>query len=204
VDTASKELDELMEPEVLDVEEPGASQASEDAERRKEEGAAGLIEIAAVILVVAILTIGGLFLFGAFSGGSQDSVAQQNATNSLTDARAALATNSGYYPGAGALSSALSSAEPNVSYFTGTTLAANPGNVSLAVNTGSNNENDQLVLAAFSGTDGKCFWIVDNLDGAAPTLGNATMGTNYATTTPGSAGCTASSPPATYSKGTWT
>jgi type II secretory pathway pseudopilin PulG len=187
VDTAMTELDELEPTD--SVSEPVVTQeAQEGAERRREEGAAGLIEIAAVILVVAILTIGGLFLFGAFSGGSQDSVAQQNASNALTDARATLSENGGAFPGATNLQADLSTAEPNVSFVTGT--ATGGSNVSVDT-TGS------TVTIASSSTSGKCFWIEDN---ASPT-----GGTTYATTQESATPCAASAPPAAtaFSKNSW-
>ncbi len=181
MDTASQELAELVEEEALVSGDPAAS---EEPEGRKEEGAAGLIEIAAVILVVAILTIGGLFLFGAFSGGSQDSVAQQNASNTLTDARATLATNGGAYPATATLITDLGTAEPNINYTNGaaTSTAGSKMQVSVA-------SSGTTVDIASASPSGNCFWIQDN---AA-----STGGTQYQQGTTAGGACDAANAPTT-------
>lgn len=206
--TAMEELETLEHERAPDVREPAAPEEVHNAGRRKEEGAAGLIEIAAVILVVAILTIGGLFLFGAFSGASNDSVAQQNAANSLTEARSQLGSNGGTYPASATLATALSGAEPNISY-TADTVGQTPDHVAVTV---VNSGNTLILGSAAGSSDNKCFFIVDNLTSSGNPSGTS-IGTQYATGTAETTGCatgTGATPdapattlPTTWNRGSW-
>lgn len=140
-----------------------------------------LIELMVVLLIMAILLAIAIPTFLGVKGSAQDRAVQSNLTNALTSAKAAYA-NSGSYATAASLEvTALSSAEPNLSFTAGAAAAAGQNTVSVNVST----DGGQLLLVGWSAA-GNCWAAEDNESDNGGDSGNAiahtpsTAGVQYA------------------------
>src|SRR5580658_2226005 len=89
-----------------------------------------LIELMVVLLIMAILLAIAIPTFLGVKSGAQDRAVQSNLTNALTSAKAGYANGGSYAANATSETVALFSAEPNITFETGT---ATTGTNNLAV-----------------------------------------------------------------------
>ena len=133
-----------------------------------------LIELMVVLLIMAILLAIAIPTFLGVKSGAQDRAVQSNLTNALTSAKAAYANNGSYAATASEVT-ALTSAEPNISF---ESAAASSGTNNLSV--ASSTDGQQLLLVGYS-QSGTC-WAAEDNEG--DTTGNltgtpATLGVEY-------------------------
>jgi type IV pilus assembly protein PilA len=141
-----------------------------------------LIELMVVLLIMAILLAIAIPTFLGVKSGAQDRAVQSNLTNALTSAKAGYANGGSYATAATAETAALTSAEPNISFETGTAVT---GSNNLAVDVATDGQ--ELVLVGYS-QSGTCWAAVDNEGTAATThivsgLGNGVYYTSWAQST---------------------
>jgi type IV pilus assembly protein PilA len=130
-------------------------------DRRSAEGEAGadagftLIELMVVLLILAILLAIAIPTFLGVTKSANDRAAQSNLNTALLNAKAQYQNNSQAYPATAALVTALTSAEPSLSFQAG--ASADQNHISVYVSTDTN----ALVLAAFSKATSNCWMVVD-------------------------------------------
>ena len=160
--------------------------------RNDPEGGFTLIELAVVVLVIAILLAIAIPTFLGTQGAADDRSAQSNLNTALTDALTQFQNNGQTYYINGVqdsvgFASALTSAQLSMNFKAGSsgtsTTQGSSGslsNISVAVSTDGNG----LVLAAYS-VPGNCFYVVENaqlIAGATASVAPYT-GTTTVTTT---------------------
>ena len=146
-------------------------------DRRDAVGDAGedagftLIELMVVLLILAILLAIAIPTFLGVTKSANDRAAQSNLNTALVNAKSVFQTNGQSYALAGGVGSAsttannaslvatLTSAEPNLSFVTGTvTSTASPATISVNVSADGNG----VILAEMAKGTGNCWYIVDN------------------------------------------
>jgi type IV pilus assembly protein PilA len=154
-----------------------------------------LIELMVVLLIMAILLAIAIPTFLGVKSGAYDRSTQSDLTNTLTSARAGYASEGSYATSAASEVATLQSAEPNISFETGTAASGgtHPNNVAVAVSA----DGQELMLVGYS-QSGTCWAAEDNegLTGttAVTTGGNANAGDWYGHWTESSGStCSASS-----------
>ncbi len=181
-----------------------------DATESSEDAGFTLIELMVVLLILAILLAIAIPTFLGVTKSANDRAAQSNLNTALVNAKSVfqqnsqsynLTTNATYTTPAAVMVATLASAEPNLSFSTGTvTSGAAPAQVSVAIASDGNG----IILAEQAKGTGNCWFIIDNsvaeaatastpyanLSGAALTSGTAYGEAKAATS------CTAASPPA--------
>jgi type IV pilus assembly protein PilA len=140
--------------------------AHRNAERLGEESEEGftLIELMVVLLILAILLAIAIPTFLGVKGGAQDRASQSNLTNALIVAKTVSANNNGSYPTA--ITTALNTAEPSLSFVTGTATSSPSNTVSVAVST----DNGTIVMTSLS-QSGTCWVAVDDQTATNPPTG---------------------------------
>jgi type IV pilus assembly protein PilA len=108
-----------------------------------------------VLLILAILLAIAIPTFLGVTKSANDRAAQSNLNTALLNAKAQYQQNSQAYPATASLVTALTSAEPSLTFQAG--ASANQNQISVFV-TGDGNA---LVLAAFSKSTGNCWMVVD-------------------------------------------
>jgi len=122
-----------------------------------------LIELMVVLLIMAILLAIAIPTFLGVKSGAQDRAVQSNLTNALTSAKAGYANGGSYATAASLEVTSLTSAEPNITFETG---SATTGTNNLAVNVSTDGQ--ELLLVGYS-QSGTCWAAVDN-EGASTAL----------------------------------
>ncbi len=126
-----------------------------------EKGEAGedagftLIELMVVLLILAILLAIAIPTFLGVTKSANDRAAQSNLNTALLNAKAQYQNNSQAYPTTANLVTALTSAEPSLSFQAG--ASADQNHISVFVSTDTN----ALVLAAYSKATSNCWIVVD-------------------------------------------
>ncbi len=133
-----------------------------------------------VLLILAILLAIAIPTFLGVTKSANDRAAQSNLNTALVNAKSVFQTNEQSYALAGGIGSAsttannaslvatLTSAEPNLSFVTGTVTAGlSPATISVNVAADGNG----VILAAMAKGTGNCWYIVDN---AVPESGGTT------------------------------
>jgi len=143
-----------------------------------------LIELMVVLLILAILLAIAIPTFLGVTKSANDRAAQSNLNTAMVNAKAAYQSNSQSYGAPNTVNStSLKSAEPGLSFVTGSSV--NQGTVSVFTAADGN----AIVLGAFS-KGNNCWYQVDNPSGstavvASTPFSNATpTGTNGASATP--------------------
>lgn len=135
-----------------------------------------LIELMVVVLIIAILMAIAIPTFLSAKNSAQDSAAQQNIANSLTESLAYFTSNQnfGVATTSTALEASLVSSEPNITFATQATLAAPSTINTVYVFVGQSNTtsfDDYTVLSGKS-SSGKCFFAyTDQTSGSASLVG---------------------------------
>ncbi len=130
-------------------------------EKRRHGGEAGsdagftLIELMVVLLILAILLAIAIPTFLGVTKSANDRAAQSNLNTALLNAKAQYQQNSQSYPTTANLVTALSSAEPSLSF----TSVASADQNHISVFTSS--DGNALVLAAYSAQTHNCWIVVD-------------------------------------------
>lgn len=153
-----------------------------------------LIELMVVLLIMGILMAIAIPTFLGVTGSANNTAAQSNLTNAVTEVSAIYASNNGSFTGATATT--LSSSAPEFSW-TASNCAEGANCISFDVSS----DGSAIILASYSKT-GTCWYALYNPGDNAGTseFGETSAGTFYAQSTPGSSGsCTAS----TAATGTW-
>jgi len=134
-----------------------------------------LIELMVVLLIMAILLAIAIPTFLGVKSGAQDRAIQSSLTNALISAKAGYASAGSYSTAATAEVSYLSSAEPNLTFQTGS-IATSSSNI-ISVNVAS--DGNQIVLVGYSQSN-NC-WAVSENDNASSDslLGDSTSGVRY-------------------------
>lgn len=150
-----------------------------------------LIELMVVLLIMAILLAIAIPTFLGVKSGAQDRAVQSNLTNALTSAKAGYVNGGNYASTASVEVASLSSAEPNITFETGTATTGS-NNVAVAVAT----DGQELLLVGYS-QSGTCWAAVDN-EGttAAITNGPGSSGISYAHWAQSSSACSTTLPAA--------
>lgn len=138
------------------------------ARRSNSEEGFTLIELMVVVLILAILMAIAIPTFLGARTRAQDRAAQSNLRNALTSADTIFADTQDYNS---VPVSSLASAEPNLTFTTGTIAAGTTGNV-VVVGTGGSAPADYMGLAALSAS-GTC-WLELQVANAATTFGSTT------------------------------
>jgi type IV pilus assembly protein PilA len=189
-----------------------------DGNESSEDAGFTLIELMVVLLILAILLAIAIPTFLGVTKSANDRAAQSNLNTALVNAKSVfqqnsqsynLTTNATYTTPAAVMVATLASAEPNLSFATGTvTSGAAPAQVSVAIASDGNG----IILAEQAKGTGNCWYVIDNsiaeaatastpyanLSGAALTSGTAYGEAKAATS------CTAASPPAASSTVSYT
>ena len=114
-----------------------------------------LIELMVVLLILAILLAIAIPTFLGVTKSANDRAAQSNLNTALLNAKAQYQQNSQAYPASATLVTALSSAEPSLTFQT--TASANQNQVSVFVTADS----AALVMATYSAQTHNCWIVVD-------------------------------------------
>ncbi len=148
-----------------------------------------LIELMVVLLIMAILLAIAIPTFLGVKNGAEDRAAQSNLTNALTSAKASYANGGTYATAASLELSSLSSAEPNITFETG---SATTGSNNIAVNVAADGQ--QLLLVAYS-QSGTCWAVVDNEGTTGSLTGTPTnLGIRYASWAESTSACSTTLP----------
>jgi type IV pilus assembly protein PilA len=155
-----------------------------------------LIELMVVLLILAILLAIAIPTFLGVTKSANDRAAQSNLNTAFVNAKAAFQQNSQSYAGATTLVASLTTAEPSLSFVTGT-VTTSQAQSTVSVNTSS--DGTALVMAVLSKSTNNCWYLVDNTTTESTTLWSAT-----ASTFAPAAGATAASGSGfPYQSGTW-
>ena len=142
--------------------------------RNRDDQGFTLIELMVVLLIMAILLAIAIPTFLGVKSGAQDRSVQSNLTNALTSAKAGYANNGSYATAASSEVTVLTSAEPNITFETG---SATTGTNNLAVTVTSDGQ--QLLLVGYS-QSGTCWAAVDNEGASTVITGTPTaLGDEY-------------------------
>ena len=185
---------------------PGVRQGGAD-----EGDAAGftLIELMVVLLIMAILMAIALPTFLGVRVGAQYRSAQSDLTNSVISARSIFAAD-GRYPTAGTTATELQTAEPEMTYLSGT---APPDNTNYTlrhtISLSTSTTNGYIIVVTEQSPDGRCWYAESNDEpaGVQTTDGfgasyDANPGVWYAgSIDTGLASCNANSVPSLYGSG---
>ncbi len=181
-----------------------------DATESGEDAGFTLIELMVVLLILAILLAIAIPTFLGVTKSANDRAAQSNLNTALVNAKSVfqqnsqsynLTTNATYTTPAAVMVATLASAEPNLSFATGTvTSGAAPAQVSVAIASDGNG----IILAEQAKGTGNCWYVIDNSIAEAATASTPYANLSGAALTPGTAygeakaatSCTAASPPA--------
>jgi type IV pilus assembly protein PilA len=137
-------------------------------DRRNGEGDAGvdagftLIELMVVLLILAILLAIAIPTFLGVTKSANDRAAQSNLNTALLNAKAQYQQNSQAYPASGTLVTALSSAEPSLTFQTA--ASANQNQISVFVTA----DFAALVMATYSAQTHNCWIVVDTPTATLP------------------------------------
>jgi type IV pilus assembly protein PilA len=181
-----------------------------DENESSEDAGFTLIELMVVLLILAILLAIAIPTFLGVTKSANDRASQSNLNTALISAKSVfqqnsqsynLATNATYTTPAAVMAATLFSAEPNLSFATGTvTSGSAPAQISVAIASDGNG----VILAAQAKGTGNCWFIIDNATAELATVatpyanlsGNAlTSGTAYGEAK-GATTCSAATPPA--------
>ena len=124
--------------------------------RREDERGFTLIELMVVVLIIAILIAIAIPTFLGAKTRAQDKAAQSSLRNALTNAKG-IYTDADSYGTTAALVTALTAAEPSLTFQTGASTSAKQISVSSSGST--------VVAMASQSADGKCFVIADVASG---------------------------------------
>jgi len=116
-----------------------------------------LIELMVVLLILAILLAIAIPTFLGVTGGANDRAAQSNLNTALTTVKTQATQAGQTYTGVN--TTLLNTAEPAISWQTGTTTISTQGPVSFYVSTDGNG----IVLTSYSKSQTTCWYAVDNL-----------------------------------------
>ncbi len=145
------------------------------AEREGAESGFTLIELMVVLLIMAILLAIAIPTVLGVKSGAQDRAIQSSLTNAFTSAKAGYASAGSFSATASAEVSYLSSAEPNLTFQTGSIATASPNTIS--VNVASDGE--QIVLVGYSQSN-NCWALSENDNaGTDSLLGDSSGGVRY-------------------------
>jgi type IV pilus assembly protein PilA len=140
--------------------------------RKQEEGGFTLIELMVVVLIIAILIAIAIPTFLGARQRAQNRAAQSSLRNALTSAKTIYTDNQDYSQ---ATTTALSAAEPSLTFSVKGTASTGPNNVSLDPNPSGGTTSSTWVGAVLS-KSGKCYAIKDDYS-------STPAGTSYATVT---------------------
>jgi type IV pilus assembly protein PilA len=116
-----------------------------------------LIELMVVLLILAILLAIAIPTFLGVTGGANDRAAQSNLNTALTTVKTQATQLGQTYTGVN--TTLLNTAEPAISWSTGTATINTQGPVSFYVSTDGNG----IVLTSYSKSQTTCWYAVDNL-----------------------------------------
>jgi len=143
------------------------------AENETNEGFT-LIELMVVLLILGILLAIAIPTFLGTTKGAEDRQAQSDLSNALIAAKA-IYTQTGNYPSAAAMVTALTKQEPELSYVSGTTgtttLSTKATKISIYTNATltTSSKGQELIIASYSANSGVC-WLVKDIDTKTATL----------------------------------
>ena len=141
------------------------------AKRRvKAEDGFTLIELAVVMLIIAILVVVSLAFFGLI-GTAHSSVGLQDLRGADTAAKTLWTQNGGSF--SGVTKAQLDGAEPGVSFVSGATVSTNPNSISYALGAGGNSA---LFEAYSAANGGECIALLDIANTASPLAGSTYFG----------------------------
>ena len=141
--------------------------------RREDEGGFTLIELMVVVLIIAILIAIAIPTFLGAKSRAQQKAAQSSLRNALTNAKGVY-TDKNIYGTAAALVSALTTAEPSLSFTTA--ASTGPKVVSVDTRTVLGIVGEGVVMTALS-ADGNCYAIGDGAQGPGTVFLNHGAGT---------------------------
>jgi type IV pilus assembly protein PilA len=156
--------------------QPEPSGKSLEEETCRSEGGFTLIELMVVLLILAILLAIAIPTFLGVTKSANDRAAQSNLNTALLNAKAQYQKNSQAYPVSATLVTALTSAEPSLTFQT--IASANQNQISV----GTTGDGSALVLAAYSVQTKNC-WVVVDMP-TKPDLTTAPIGPFAATQAP--------------------
>jgi type IV pilus assembly protein PilA len=171
-------------------------------DRRNTEGELGedagftLIELMVVLLILAILLAIAIPTFLGVTKSANDRAAQSNVNTAFVNAKAAFQQNSQSYAGATTLVASLTTAEPSLSFITGTLTTATAQST-VSVNTAA--DGGSVVLAVLSKSTNNCWYLVDN----TATESTTAYSTTASSFVPATATVAASGSGFPYQAGTW-
>jgi len=121
-----------------------------------------LIELMVVLLILAILLAIAIPTFLGVTKSANDRAAQSNLNTALVNAKASYQNNSQVYLASAALATALGTAEPSLTFTTGTSSSQSVVSVFVGSNPTSGTAGTGVILAAVSKNGGNCWYAVDN------------------------------------------
>jgi type IV pilus assembly protein PilA len=155
-----------------------------------------LIELMVVLLILAILLAIAIPTFLGVTKSANDRAAQSNLNTAFVNAKAAFQQNSQSYAGAATLVASLTTAEPSLSFITGT-VTTSTAQSTVSVNTSS--DGASLVLSVLAKSTGNCWYLVDNTVQESTTA----YSTTASTFVPAAGATAASGSGFPYQAGTW-
>src|SRR5581483_1692650 len=141
-----------------------------DALQRRDEGFT-LIELMVVVLIIGILIAIAIPTFLGARKRAQERAAQSSLRNTLTSAKAIFTDNEDY---SAATVSALTSAEPSLTFETGAVASSGQNDVSIASGIVNASPKANRFVAAVFAVSGVC-WFIQDIVGPSGTTNAGTM-----------------------------